>query len=367
MAAKVKLGLGLVGLSATSGWLARAHLPAIRAGEDFEVRALVASSPASGRAAANTHGVPAAYETVEEMAAAREIDAIVVGVKVPDHRAPVSAALSAGKPVLCEWPLGVDLQEAELLAELAAASGGATAIGLQGRSAPHFRWLAAKLEEGLIGEVLSTSIIASAGNWGATFRPGTEYQLDPANGANLVTIPFAHTLDTLTMVLGPVRELTATTATRRPFVREAGSGRQLPMNVPDQLAAGGRLQDDAVLSIHFRGGTDGGLGFHWEIHGTDGVVRIDMDWGHPQFGRPEIALVRDNGAEPEPLLPPPAPDLPLDVDSPAYNIACAYRAFREDLDDGGHRLPDFDHAVALHRTLDRLLGDGNVGHGPAPC
>jgi hypothetical protein len=54
-------------------------------------------------------------------------------------RALVLPALTAGTPVLCEWPLAVDPREAE---EMARAAGRTrTFAGLQGRSSPAVRWL----------------------------------------------------------------------------------------------------------------------------------------------------------------------------------------------------------------------------------
>jgi predicted dehydrogenase len=83
----------------------------------------------------------------------------------------VLAALNAGKPVLCEWPLAMDLAEAEELATSASDRGVRTAVGLQGRSAPAVRYLRDLVADGYIGDVLSTTLVASAGAWGETFLP----------------------------------------------------------------------------------------------------------------------------------------------------------------------------------------------------
>ena len=52
------------------------------------------------------------------MAADPDVDLLVVCVWVPGHRDLVMAGLQAGKAVLCEWPLGANLPEAEEMAEL---------------------------------------------------------------------------------------------------------------------------------------------------------------------------------------------------------------------------------------------------------
>jgi hypothetical protein len=65
------------------------------------------------------HDVPLTFGTAEELARRDEVDLVVVTVKVPHHREVVTTALQAGKMVLCEWPLGNGLAEAEELAALA--------------------------------------------------------------------------------------------------------------------------------------------------------------------------------------------------------------------------------------------------------
>ena len=45
--------------------------------------------------------------------ASPDVDLIAVVVRVPWHKKLVEMAISAGKPVCCEWPLGADLAEAE--------------------------------------------------------------------------------------------------------------------------------------------------------------------------------------------------------------------------------------------------------------
>src|SRR3954454_14452259 len=107
------IGVGVIGLSASGGWAAQAHPPALAAVPGFEVRALSASSPASAKAAGEKYGIPLTFGSAEELAWRDEVDLVVVAVKVPHHRELPLPALEAGKAVFCEWPLGNGLEEAE--------------------------------------------------------------------------------------------------------------------------------------------------------------------------------------------------------------------------------------------------------------
>ncbi|MFJ4713229.1 Gfo/Idh/MocA family protein [Streptomyces sp. NPDC088785] len=350
------VGVGIVGLSARGGWAARAHLPALRQLDGFEVRALSASSPASAREAAEKYGVARAHDSAAELAADDAVDLVVVTVKVPDHLEIVRAALDAGKAVLSEWPLGTGPAEAEELASLAAGRGLRTFTGLQARSAPLVRRLRDLVAEGYVGEVLSTSVVASARGWGATVHEGGAYLLDRASGASMTTIPFGHTLDGLSAVLGDVAEVSAVSATRRRTVTD-DAGRIHRPDVADQLVLGGVLDSGAVLSMHYRGGASRGTNFLWEINGTDGDLVVTGDSGHLQMAEFSLAGARGTDSALSPL---PVPDQyfepALDAlrGTVAYNVGAAYVQLRRDLVDGTRVLPDFAHAARHHRLLARI-------------
>src|SRR5207244_1426116 len=125
---KSTLGVGILGVSPVRGWAAIAHIPALRALPNYEIRALSAHSAQSARAAGDVFGISAVFADHEQLVAQPDIDVVAVTVKVPHHRQLVSAALSAGKAVYCEWPLGRDLDDARAMATLAAEQGVRTVV-----------------------------------------------------------------------------------------------------------------------------------------------------------------------------------------------------------------------------------------------
>src|SRR6266852_3768135 len=120
---KSTLGVGIIGVSPIRGWASTAHIPALRALPNYEIRALSARNAQSARAAGQMFGVNAVFSDHEQLVIQPNIDVVVVTVKVPHHRELVSAALAAGKAVYCEWPLGRDLDDAKGMAALAAEQG----------------------------------------------------------------------------------------------------------------------------------------------------------------------------------------------------------------------------------------------------
>src|SRR5437764_8481589 len=209
------LGVGIIGVSPVRGWAATAHIPALRALPNYEIRALGARSAESARAAGEAFGVSAAFSDHEQLVTRPDIDVVAVTVKVPHHRELVCAALAAGKAVYCEWPLGRDLDDARAMAALAAEQGVHTIIGLQARQAPAIEFVRELLRDGYVGEVLSTTMVGLSVPGDVVVEPNA-YMLDKANGANALTVPVGHSLDILKYVLGEFADLAAVSDPLRP-------------------------------------------------------------------------------------------------------------------------------------------------------
>src|SRR5437870_3599923 len=153
---RAKLRVGIVGATVTlggSGWGANAHVPALRALPEYELTAVCTAHTDTAKASAEAFGAQLAFDNFEVMISRPDIDLVVVSVRVPHHYNLVMAALEAGKAVLCEWPLGATLVEAERMANLAANTSLRTAVGLQARSDPTLNYVRELVEQGHIGQV----------------------------------------------------------------------------------------------------------------------------------------------------------------------------------------------------------------------
>jgi predicted dehydrogenase len=347
-------GVGIIGVSPVRGWAATAHIPALRALPNYEIRALSAHSTESARAAGDAFGVSAVFTDHEQLVTRPDIDVVAVTVKVPHHRALVAAALAAGKAVYCEWPLGRDLDDAHAMAALAAGQGVRTVVGLQARQAPAIEFVQDLLSGGYVGEVLSTTMVGLSVPGDVVVQPNA-YMLDNTNGANLLTISVGHSLDILNHVLGEFATLSALSDLRRPRITIEETGEQIVKTAADQIAVIGTLTSGATASIHIREAVAGGAGFLWEINGTDGTLRITADAAHPQIFPLTVAGARGRN-EPAELAVPAAltqkwPALTNLEGTPAYNVGRTYAAFAADIDNGTHTVPDFADAVRRHEVI----------------
>src|SRR6184192_4109453 len=348
------LGVGIVGVSPVRGWAATAHIPALRALPNYEIRALSAHNAESARAAGEVFGVSTVFSDHEQLVAQPDIDVVAVTVKVPHHRELVSAALAAGKAVYCEWPLGRDLDDAQAMAALAAEQGVRTVVGLQARQAPAIEFVQELLNDGYVGEVLSTTMVGLSVPGDVVVQPNA-YMLDKTNGANALTIAVGHSVDVLNYVLGEFADLSAVSGLRRPLITIEETGEQIVKTAPDQIAVIGTLTSGAIASIHMREAVAGGTGFLWEINGTDGTLRITADAAQPQIFPLTVAGAHELSAPTELPVPPAStqkwPALTDLEGAPAYNVGRAYAAFAADIDSGTHTVPDFAAAVRRHEVI----------------
>jgi predicted dehydrogenase len=349
-----KLGVGIIGVSPSRGWAASAHIPALRALPNYEIRALSAHSLESARAAGEAFGLSRVFSGHEKLVTQPDVDVVAVTVKVPHHRELVSAALAAGKAVYCEWPLGRDLDDAQAMAALAAEQGVRTVVGLQGRQAPAIEFVNELLSDGYVGEVLSTTMVGISIPGDAVVKANV-YMLDNTNGANLLTIAVGHSLDTLNYVLGEFADLSAVSDLRRPLIKIEETGEPIVKTAADQIAVIGSLMSGATVSVHVREAVAGGTGFLWEINGTDGTLRIIADAPFPGIFPVTVAGAQGPN-EPAELAVPAAlahkwPALSSLQGAPAFNVGRVYAAFAADIDNGRHTVPDFADAVRRHEVI----------------
>lgn len=352
-----KIGVGLIGYEVGRSWAAVAHVPALRGlADDFEIVAVATTRQASAdAAAADIGGGAKAYAPSDGLIADPAVDVVVITAKVPQHLDLVRKAIAAGKHVYCEWPLGNGLAEAEELARLAKEAGVVAVCGTQARCAPEIQYVKQLVEDGYVGDVLSTTMIGAGMMWGDWVNTPNTYLLDKSNGALLQTIPMGHSVDALCYCLGEIVELSSTFAILQEKVTNIDNGEILSRTSEDQIAFTGKLANGAVVSVNYRGGISRGTNFFWEINGTRGDLRITAASGHLQMFN---GTVEGGQGDDKALTTMPTPDrhrwVPAGIDGVAINVAQMWVRMRDDIRNGTRTAPSFADALVRHRMLDAL-------------
>ncbi len=160
------------GILSTASIGLRKVIPAMQQSELCEVAAIASRDLAKAHQAAAAHGIPRAYGSYEELLADRAIDAIYNPLPNQLHVPWTIRAAEAGKHVLCEKPLSMDLGEAESLLAVRARTGVLISEAFMIRSHPQWLRLRQLLDEDRIGPLRSVSVFFSY------------YNVDPANIRN---------------------------------------------------------------------------------------------------------------------------------------------------------------------------------------
>jgi len=356
-----KIRVGIVGATVTQGgssWGQNAHVPALKALSGYELKAVCTAHEDTAKASAAAFGAERAFHRFSDMAAHPEIDLIVVVVRVPGHRELVMAGLQAGKAVLCEWPLGRTLAEAEEMAGLARQRSLKTIVGLQARSDPAILYARELVQQGYIGEVLTANLITSAQ---AVLQrgPGRIWQGVRANGANTLTIAGGHAIDALCAVLGEFAEISARVSTRIPEWRTL-EGKPVPVDAPDSINVIGRMVSGAEVTVNVAAVPSPG-GNRLEIYGREGALIVRAD-GSFNIGPSEVHA----GKGKERTAPMPIPSkykvAPEGIPSgPPYNVAQAYARAADALRGHGSFDVDFNLAVQRHKLIDAIERSSATG------
>jgi predicted dehydrogenase len=334
-------------------WGKAAHVPAIAAAAGVTLHAVASRSQSAADDAAQAFGATLAFADPEELARSPDVDLVAVAVRAPGHRDIVLAALRAGKPVYCEWPLGVNLSEAVEMS--AAAQGIPTAIGLQGRHSPWLIYLRELIEKGAIGRVVAANLIADDDLPYEAWSSSNVYMLKAENGANALAIHAGHFLDYLAFAVGEFAFVSGIAAMTRASVTIKETGEIAALSAPDQIALAMHTEGGAVVGAQIIGGRTPGDGMTLVVRGTEGTLRATSP-GYMHWRTVNIAIAKKGS---DTYVPMPTPDRlfslrRMDTPGPEYILAYAYSAFAQAITNKTPFSPDFSHAVVRHRMIEAV-------------
>ena len=363
MTARQPIRIGLIGANIHQGWSPRAHLPALAEHRQFDLASVCTRRQESADEAMAAFDAGSAWDDYNQMLADADIEAATISLRVPRHYEPTMASLRAGKHTFTEWPLGRTAAEAIEMAEVALQQGVKTAVGLQARANPAIVHLRNLVADGYVGRVMTCHVRLM--REGALSRDsGRTWQRDDELGAHTLTIACGHTIDALCSVVGDFADVATVVSTQAATWHETDTGQDLPVTSPDNVLVSGNLQGGGVASVQIGSTAWAGSGYRMEIYGEEGtLVAVSAD--SPQLQRVSIRGARGGSNDLRDLTPPPdlhpAPEIPAGA---AYNVGQLYSQFAASILGAANRepeVPDFDHAVRLHRLIDAIRQSSDEG------
>lgn len=267
-----KLGVGIVGC----GLIGRRR--ALTAAAHADTRCLVVADPIATAARETAAAVGAECgEDWRRIVERRDIDAVVIATPNGFLKEIATAALSAGKHVLVEKPMGRDLVEAEAMHHAACAAGRILKIGFNHRYHPAIAGARARVAAGDIGDVINLRC-----RYGHGGRPGYEREWrgnrELAGGGELLD-QGVHVVDLVHWFVGMPRDAFATVQTA-----------VWPLGGLEDNAFGlFRFGSGAVASFHTSWTQWKNL-FSFEVYGRAGAVAVEGLGG--SYGRETLTVHR---------------------------------------------------------------------------
>lgn len=144
-----KLHYGIIGC----GVFGEHHIMGIQELKDAEIVAICDVNVERCKVLAETYGIPKVYADYNELLRDNEIEAVAIVTSDQTHAEITVAALRAGKHVLCEKPMSLDLEECKKMIKASDESGKKLMIGQICRFTPGFLEAKKLVESGVIGEL----------------------------------------------------------------------------------------------------------------------------------------------------------------------------------------------------------------------
>jgi len=228
------------------------------------------SSPKTSKKYCEAYGFNRAANTWEELVKDEKVEAVIIASPQTTHLKIALMAMSLGKPVFCEKPLGVSVEDGKKMVAAAEKSGAVNMIGFNYIRTPASQFVRKLISEGEIGDITwfrgeHTEDFYSDPKIPATWRArGLE------NGTMGDLAP--HMINAALAIMGPIKSLSADVAT----VHSSRPGGTVDNDDHAQMMC--TFKNGAMGHLYFsRIATGRKMGYAYEIHGTKGAIRFDQE------------------------------------------------------------------------------------------
>ncbi|HEY8228428.1 MAG TPA: inositol 2-dehydrogenase [Pyrinomonadaceae bacterium] len=253
-----RLGIGVIGLGRLGAAYAKYFTGRITGATLVAVSDV---NEAASTSLAAQLGVTRVYSQYQDLISDEAVDAVVIVSPTSTHREIVADAASKGKPIFCEKPLSINLNEAHAMLRVVNETRVFFQMGFMRRFDKGYVAAWSKIDEGAIG----TPVLFKSSSRDP-YRPSLEY-LDPAHSGGLLVDCGIHDLDLGRWFMGDITSVYTIGGT---------------LAYPEMKTIGDI--DNAVTSLYFENGALGvidlsrngvyGYDIRTEILGTEGTLKI---------------------------------------------------------------------------------------------
>ncbi|HQR37441.1 MAG TPA: Gfo/Idh/MocA family oxidoreductase [Blastocatellia bacterium] len=261
--------IGIVG----TGFAERVQMPGLAHVEGARLVAVSSGHRSSAERAARAFGIPNVCDDAAELASRDDVDLVIISSPPFTHASATLAALAAGKHVLCEKPMALNVGEADAMVAAADAVGVLSLIDHELRFNPTRRRARQLIAEGYVGTVRHVSAVYRA-NIGRRHQAFT-WWYQTSTGGGLLGAVGSHVIDTCRWWLGEIADVDCTLRT---FVAErpdAASGTMRRVESDDFASLRMRSASGVTIEASLSSVAPGPTEHRFEVVGSDGTLLLD--------------------------------------------------------------------------------------------
>jgi scyllo-inositol 2-dehydrogenase (NAD+) len=274
---KTRLNVGLVGVGRMGIAYARYLANQVPGATLYAVSDVRGDAAEAARA---EFGATKAYSDFNDLANDPKVDAVVVMTPTKLHKEVVLAAAAARKPIFCEKPLSLALEDAVQMKEAVARSGVFFQLGFMRRFDAGYAAAKKKIAGGEIGRPCVSKSTSKDKE-----RPSLDY-LRPENSGGLFIDMGIHDFDLARWLVGEVASVHSTAGV-------LAYPEMKPIGDYDNAITTLRFANDCIGSVHLSRNGIYGYGIHTEIVGTEGTIQIGYDRETPVLVMKKDTVVHD--------------------------------------------------------------------------
>lgn len=263
------IGVAVLG----TGFGQKIHIPGFQIHHRTQLVAVYHRELEKAQAIAAQHNIPHACNTLEQVMALPEVDAVSIATPPFLHLDMATAALQAGKHVLLEKPTALSVAEARHIEELAQQQQRVVTMDFEFRFVPAWQQLATLLSEGYVGTPRLIKV-----DWMVPGRANPErawsWYARKEQGGGALGAFASHTFDYLAWLFGPTKRLCANLTTAIPQRPDPATGELKPVDADDTCTLMLELENGIPCQVTISSVTYGGRG-HWvEVYGDRGTLLL---------------------------------------------------------------------------------------------
>lgn len=246
---------GLIGASTIA---AQFMIDAIRAQKGNRIANVLSSSAERGRDFAKAHEIPSHCTDIGDILSDRQIEAVYISTTNEKHKAQALAAIAAGKHVMCEKPLAMNVADALAMVKAAETAGVVFATNHHLRNAGSHLKIKEMIASGRIGEVQAIRVFH------AVYLPENlqGWRINNAGaGGGVIPDIVVHDADTVRFHLE--EDPAEVVAMER--------SESLGQGVEDSVMSTWTMPSGVLVQTH-EGFTIRHAGTGFEVHGTEGSI-----------------------------------------------------------------------------------------------